>query len=164
MLLLASDVILPVPSSVVSTACGAGWGLWLGGTISTLGMSLGSVLGWGLGRWAGQGTVSRWLGEDETARIGRLYARYGNWIVVILRPVPVLAEASAIFAGLSRMPFGRYLVLSVVANAIVSLFYAGAGALIRRSAPGAAFLVLILMLAVAAALWSIARRRAPGAA
>lgn len=147
-LLLASDVLLPVPSSVVSAACGAWWGLWLGSALSALGMILGSCLGYGLGRWAGTGRLG--MGPGEEAKLHRLYARYGEWITVILRPVPVLAEASAIFAGLSRMSWTRFLGLSILANVVVSLFYAGAGVLIGGHSEAAGFIALILVLALAA--------------
>lgn len=43
-LLLASDVVLPIPSSVVSTASGALFGFWAGAFISWAGMSAGSLL------------------------------------------------------------------------------------------------------------------------
>src|SRR5688572_5283038 len=48
--LLATDIFLPVPSSVISTA--AGWRLgWLGGTaVSWAGMSAGAVIGFALAR------------------------------------------------------------------------------------------------------------------
>jgi uncharacterized membrane protein YdjX (TVP38/TMEM64 family) len=154
--LLVSDVLLPVPSSLVSTACGLWWGLWAGTALSALGMTLGSVLGYAIGRYAQ--SARRWVGEAEVARLERLFARHGEWIVVVLRPVPVLAEASAVFAGFSRMAIGRYMALSVAANVCVSLFYAGLGALIQRRAPAAGMLVLLLLLAGVAVAGIVARR------
>jgi len=158
-LLLASDVFLPVPSSLVSTVCGMWWGVWLGTVVSTIGMTLGSVLGYGVGRWMGAGRVERWLGAEESQRLARLYARHGPWIVVILRPVPVLAEASTFFAGLSRMPATPFLVLSVAANLIVSIFYAALGDALRRFSPTAAFVLLIVVLALAVASYLRLRHR-----
>ncbi len=147
--LLAGDVLLPVPSSLVSTACGLWWGLWAGAALSAFGMTLGSALGYVIGRNAP--SVRRWVGDDEMARLERWFARQGEWIVVILRPVPVLAEASAVFAGFSRMNPARFAALSIAANACVSLFYAGLGSLIQRRAPAAGTLVLLLLLAAVAA-------------
>jgi uncharacterized membrane protein YdjX (TVP38/TMEM64 family) len=155
-LLLASDVVLPVPSSVVSTAAGLWWGLWAGAGLSTLGMQLGSWLGYALGMRAT--ALRRWVGEDEAERLHRAFVRHGEWIVVTLRPVPVLAEASAVFAGFSRMDVRRYTALSLAANACVSLFYAAAGALLRDRAPGAGMVLLIATLVAVAGAWSWARR------
>jgi hypothetical protein len=96
--LLAGDVVLPVPSSLVSTAAGYWWGLWGGALVVMLGMTLGSWLGYVLGAKASG--LRRWMGEGEAERMHRLFARHGEWIVVMLRPVPVLAEASAVFRRL----------------------------------------------------------------
>jgi len=160
-LLLASDIVLPVPSSVVSTVAGMWWGPWLGTVVSTLGMTLGSLLGYLLGLRAD--ALRRWVGAAESQHLGRLFARHGEWIVVILRPIPVLAEASAVFAGFSRMNAGRFLALSAVANACVSVFYAIAGAWIARRAPGAGMLLLLAVLTVIAISAVSARRAAPTA-
>jgi uncharacterized membrane protein YdjX (TVP38/TMEM64 family) len=148
-LLLAADVVLPVPSSLVSTASGILWGGWIGALLSTLGMTLGSILGYGLGHWAGAG-VGRWLGADEELRLRRLHARHGDWTVVVSRPLPVLAEASAVFAGMSRMRFARFVTLSVAANAVVSIFYAALGTLIARRSEAIALPLLVAALAAVA--------------
>lgn len=156
--LLAGDVLLPVPSSLVSAAAAVAWGPWRGGALVALGMTLGSAIGYALGRWAGADRVRGWLGEAEAVRLARLYERHGEWIVLTLRPVPVLAEASAVFAGLGRMPWGRYLGLSVAANVVVALFYAGAGAVLRGAAPDAGLTALLVVLAGTALLWVLIRR------
>jgi len=155
-LLLVSDILLPVPSSVVSTAAGLWWGLWQGSLISLIGMQLGSWLGYALGSRAT--ALRRWVGDEEVASLNRWFARHGEWIIVMLRPVPVLAEASTLFAGFSRMDWVRYNVLSLAANACISLFYGVLGSFFRNRAPGAAALFLLVLLAAIAAWWTIAKR------
>jgi 3-dehydroquinate synthase len=49
------------------------------------------------------------------------------------RPVPVLAEASALFAGLAGVPFPRYLLITTLANTGISLVYCVAGASAREA-------------------------------
>jgi uncharacterized membrane protein YdjX (TVP38/TMEM64 family) len=160
--LLAADVLLPVPSSLVSLACGMWWGPWLGGLLSTLGMTLGSGLAYGLGRWLGTASIRRWVGPREAERVDRLYARHGDWIVALLRPVPVLAEASAVFAGVSRMAWWRFLVLSFLANSTISAFYAAAGSLLARLGFGLEILMLLAALGLVTLLWARARRAGTG--
>jgi uncharacterized membrane protein YdjX (TVP38/TMEM64 family) len=156
--LLAGDVLLPVPSSLVSATATVAWGPWRGGALVAVGMTLGSIFGCALGRWAGRERVRRWLGPSEDERLRRLYERHGEWIVLTLRPVPVLAEASAVFAGVGRMPWGRYLALSTVANVVVALFYAAAGAWLRGAAPDAGLTLLLAVLAATALAWVLIRR------
>jgi uncharacterized membrane protein YdjX (TVP38/TMEM64 family) len=130
--LLAADVLLPVPSSLVSTASGALFGFAGGAFVSWAGMMLGCVVGWALGRSVGRAGLRRYLGEDELARAERIGERFGSAALVVSRPVPVLAEASVLFAGACGVPFWRTMALSALANAGISLAYAAVGAFSAR--------------------------------
>jgi uncharacterized membrane protein YdjX (TVP38/TMEM64 family) len=125
--LLVADIVIPVPSSLVSTVCGAVLGFVGGLLTSFAGMTLSAVAGYGLGRWA-SGRALRWLGGDEAATLTRLQARFGIGFLVAMRPVPVLAEASALFAGLTKQPFLPALAALLVGNLGVSAVYAAVGA------------------------------------
>lgn len=127
-LLLAADVVLPVPSSLVSTALGALLG-WPGGfLVSTLGMTAACWAGHRLGGSAGRGAAGRLVSERDLAWLEAASRRWGAGAIVLLRAVPALAEASAIFAGVSRMPLGRFLLVSALSNAGISAVYAAVGA------------------------------------
>lgn len=125
--LLALDIVLPIPSSLLSTAAGALLGFALGTAVSTIGMTVASAAGYWLGT-STSAAAGRFVGADSLARAQRLAARYGDWAVIVSRPVPVLAEASAAAAGLLRRPPARFLILSAAANFGVSLTYAAVGA------------------------------------
>jgi uncharacterized membrane protein YdjX (TVP38/TMEM64 family) len=126
--LLALDVFLPIPSSMVSTASGALLGFGGGMVASAAGMTAGALIGFVLGRMLGPGTAGRLVGEGEVARVSQSWERHGVWVLVLFRAVPVLAEASVIFAGLARMPVGHFLLLTGGANLCISAAYAAAGA------------------------------------
>lgn len=126
--LLALDILLPVPSSLVSTACGFMLGVPLGAMTSFLGMAVSSGLGYWLGARAGRAAAGGLVGTEQLDRMESLSARWGSWIVVVCRPVPVLAEASVIFAGMGRMPVLRFTVLCGLSNLAISVVYALVGA------------------------------------
>jgi len=128
-LLLAADVVLPVPSSLVNTASGTLFGWFEGAIIAWLGMTVGSVAAWGLGRSAGRSGLRRLVSDAELTRAERLVTRHGDVALVLSRPVPVLAEASALLAAACGTPFSRYMLLSILANAGIAIAYAGVGAL-----------------------------------
>lgn len=153
--LLAADVALPVPSSLVSTASGALFG-WLGGAVvSWVGMTTGCVVAWCLGRWAGRSGLRRLVGDAELTRAEQLAARYGAAATVLARPVPVLAEASVLLAASCGMPLPKFMGLCALANAGVSAAYAGVGAL---AADVSSFLLAFLgALALPAVAMLIAR-------
>lgn len=127
-LLLVSDILLPVPSSIVSTAAGYVLGFFGGLLTSFLGMSVGSLIGYWLGYSAGRGTA-RWIvGKSDLDRFAELSARWGDWGIIIARPIPVLAEISAFAAGIGGMNLRKYLLLSSLANVGISAVYAATGA------------------------------------
>lgn len=124
---LALDIFLPVPSSLVSTLfgmlLGVGWG-WLG---SFLAMNVSAAIGYWLGA-RGSALARRALGEAESALLTEFFARRGPMALVALRAVPVLAEASCLFAGMARAPVGKSALALLLGNAAVSLMYALVGA------------------------------------
>ena len=129
--LLALDVFLPVPSSIVSTGAGVLLGFGVGTTVVWSGMMAGSLLGYAVGA-RGSGAARKLVGADGIARAADLVKRYGDLTIVLCRPVPVLAEASVVFAGLVRANYGRFLRLTVTSNLGIAAGYAAVGAYSRR--------------------------------
>ena len=125
--LLALDVFLPVPSSIVSTAAGVFLGFLAGAAVVWAGMMAGCALGYVVGS-RGSGAARRLVGSDGIERASALVRRYGELTIVLCRPVPVLAEASVVFAGLVHAPFGRFLRLTAVSNLGIALGYSAFGA------------------------------------
>jgi uncharacterized membrane protein YdjX (TVP38/TMEM64 family) len=131
--LLALDVFLPVPSSIVSTAAGALLGFVSGLVVSTAGMTLGCVLAYGFSYRYGPPLVRRMMTERESQEVSAQFRRGAAWALAIMRPIPVLAEASALLAGVAGVPFTRYFIVTALANAGISAIYSAAGANALRS-------------------------------
>lgn len=129
--LLALDVFLPVPSSLVSTAAGVLLGFWQGTAVVWVGMMAGSAVGYWVGA-RGSGAARKLVGDDGIARAERLFGRYGDLTIVLCRPVPVVAEASVVFAGLVGAPFARFAQLVALSNLGIAAGYAAFGAFSMR--------------------------------
>jgi uncharacterized membrane protein YdjX (TVP38/TMEM64 family) len=127
--LLSADILLPIPSSIVSTAAGYRFGAIGGAGLSLLGLTISCWFGYWIGSSFGRVGAERMVGARRLNSAARVIGRYGSWSVALARPVPVLAEASVILAGLLRLPFIPFFVLSTLANLIVSLVYGFAGSL-----------------------------------
>jgi uncharacterized membrane protein YdjX (TVP38/TMEM64 family) len=125
--LLALDVFLPVPSSIVSTGAGVLLGVWPGAAVIWIGMTLGCIIGYVFGAYAA-GPARRLVGADGLTDAGKIMERYGPWAIIICRPIPVLAESSVVFAGLVRSPVGPFLWLTALADAGIAIAYAAVGA------------------------------------
>jgi uncharacterized membrane protein YdjX (TVP38/TMEM64 family) len=128
-LLLASDILLPIPSSVVSTAAGLFLGFQWGTLTSLAGMTVSCAAGFWMGVRLGRPFTKRILGSGELERLENMNRLYGDWVIVVARPVPVLAEASVLFAGVSRMPITRFMLLATLSNLGISGVYAAVGAM-----------------------------------
>ena len=155
---LATDVFLPVPSSVVSTFAGEALGFWAATAVSWLGLTIGAVLGFGLARLFGR-PLARWLsGDEELGRMDELSGRFGPLILVLTRPVPVLAEASVLFLGATRLPWARFLPPVILSNLGIAAAYSALGDLVSLWVAVPASIALPLLAAtIAHWLWSPAR-------
>lgn len=122
--LLASDLFLPVPSSVVSTFAGKVLGFWGGTAASWLGMTLGAVLAFGLVRVLGRPIARRLSSEEELARMEAMVDRYGLFILIVARPVPVFAEASVLMLGMMQLGWLRFLLAVGLSNLGIAAAYA----------------------------------------
>lgn len=125
--LLALDVFLPVPSSIVSTGAGVLLGFWRGAAVIWAGMVIGCAIGYAFGARAA-GAARKLVGEDSLAKAGKVMERHGSWALVICRPIPVLAESSIVFAGLVRSPVAPFAWLTTLSNLGIAIAYAAVGA------------------------------------
>lgn len=125
--LLATDVLLPVPSSFVAVVSGKALGLIGGTALNWVGITLGHLLGFWLARRFGRPIVVRFAGEAGTERAEDLWNRGRVIGIVLSRPVPVLAESLSMFAGLTSMDWKRYAMIIAMANLPHSFIYAWAG-------------------------------------
>ena len=117
---LAADILLPVPSSMVTTLGGAALGILPGTLCGWLGMTLGALAGYWAGRWGGRRL------DDESLQDPR---GLGATLVVLTRPIPLVAEAAALMAGATRMPLRRFLVAAGLGNLAVAAAWSVAGRL-----------------------------------
>jgi uncharacterized membrane protein YdjX (TVP38/TMEM64 family) len=152
---LAADLLLPVPSSLVATLGGAELGIAAGTACAWLGMTLGSLAGWWLGRTAGQRALAG-LEADERAGLEARHLRLGPLLIVLTRPVPLLAEAATLLAGATGMRFRDFLAAAALGNLAVALAWSIAGRLGQKADSLQWVLVASLAVPVAAA-WLLTR-------
>ncbi|WP_372715604.1 TVP38/TMEM64 family protein [Novipirellula sp.] len=130
--LLATDILLPIPSSVVSTL--SGWQLgWWRGTIATwIGMNLGAIIGFALARRWGQPFALWFSSGEDLQRMQMISDRYGPYVLVITRAVPVFAEASVLIAGIHQLSWRRFLPAVVFSNLGIAIAYSVFGDFAER--------------------------------
>ena len=127
-LLLAGDIVLPIPSSVVATASGAFLGIGLGTIVSAGGMTAGVIAGLLIGQRYGRPACRAFVGAEAYDRLERYFRSHGLLILVLMRPVPVLAEASVISAASLGVEMKSAIAYTTLANLGVGFAYACLGA------------------------------------
>jgi uncharacterized membrane protein YdjX (TVP38/TMEM64 family) len=144
--LLLVDVLLPVPSSLVMVLHGAVFGVVVGTGLSLVGSVGAALVGFGIGR-RGAGMLGRFVPAEERARADWLLERWGALAIMVTRPVPLLAEATAILAGASPMPWGRAALAALLGTLPAALLYAVVGATAASAFHWTLAFVLVLPLA-----------------
>jgi uncharacterized membrane protein YdjX (TVP38/TMEM64 family) len=152
--LLASDILLPVPSSLISAAAGATLVLAYGTVAVWTGLMIGCVFGY----WLGRLIPVRASPPAPSARNGTAQIA-GPLALAAARAIPIVAETSVIAAGASRMSFGIVVLTTAMANLLVALAFVGAGALAAWLDPLLAAIGATALLTAVWGLGLLARRR-----
>ena len=153
--LLIADVVLPVPSSLVMIAHGALFGVTLGTLLSLIGSIGATLTGFALGRRGGK-WMERIVLPKERIRVETMLERWGALAVIITRPIPLLAETTAILAGASTMSWKRVAVASIAGSLPAALLYALTGA-VAASFHNTVLMFCFVML-VSGVFWLLSRR------
>jgi membrane protein DedA with SNARE-associated domain len=132
-----SELVMPLSGLIASQGK-----LWLPGVI--LAGAAGSLTGAIMWYWAARALgfarferlVTRYgrittVSPHEVAVLQRWFERFGSILVLVGRVVPAVRTAISIPAGLVRMPFARFLALSVVGILISAGLLAWLGSLLR---------------------------------
>ncbi len=152
-LLMAIDAVFPAASELVMVYAGAlaagafagqhvdlfgarfsshFWGFVVMALAGALGYLVGAIVGWAIGLYGGRPLLERrgrWfhLSADKLDRAERWFDRWDDLAVLVGRVTPVIRSFISIPAGVFRMPFWRYVVLTAVGSAIWAFSLAGVG-------------------------------------
>lgn len=108
-LLIVSDLVLPVPSTAVISGLGMIYGPWLGGTIGGIGSMAAGLIAYGGCRLLGSRVFHFLMGETNLVKLSRFFERFGLAAIALSRWMPILPEALACLAGAAKMRFIPFL-------------------------------------------------------
>jgi uncharacterized membrane protein YdjX (TVP38/TMEM64 family) len=123
--ILAVDVVLPVPSGPITTLAASHLGAALGTAASTLGMTIGATIAFALAKgmtWKSFRPREA-DGEPVSAEAVEACRDHGLWLLVITRPLPIMAEAAVLLVGSLQMPWRTFLPPVIVSNLVISATY-----------------------------------------
>lgn len=126
LLLLWSDVFLPIPSSLCMMANGALFGPFYGALISLLGGVGATLIAYYLGKQY-QNYLLKDLSEKQRAESELFLTKWGILAIILSRPVPILAESIAVLSGTLPFNFIQITVYSALGHMIPCFIYAHIG-------------------------------------
>jgi len=107
--LLISDLLLPIPTTVIIGAMGAVLGIGQGALWGWLGLTLAGLTGYGIARVGGERWGSRLSSPEEQESMRAWFDSWGGLAVILSRMLPILPEAISVTAGLAGMRFVPFL-------------------------------------------------------
>ena len=123
------DLALPVPQTAVIAALGIIYGTLLGGSLGSLALVTGGLLGYGLMHTSARVFVHRFVGRRSLHKIESLFDRGGAWAVVLTRSLPYsVPEAIVFLAGLAGMPLKKFTVALTIGSVPTGFAFAAIGA------------------------------------
>lgn len=108
-------VVAPIPGEATGVIGGYLFGTLPGLIYSTIGLTIGSCIAFGLGRWLGHHFASRFVTPKTYDMFFFLTRTTGKWITFLLFLLPGFPKDFLCFIlGASPLPFGTFLLLSTV--------------------------------------------------
>lgn len=155
--LIVADVVLPVPATIIMASLGSIYGWALGGFLAGAASLTSAMLAYSIGRCIKPAFASRILGEDGMIAASHFISAGGGIALAASRPLPLLPEAIAILAGVTKMPLRNFIPPVATGSLLTGAFFAALGSTTRQS-PG---LAVPLLVVATTTLWFVMSRDAP---
>lgn len=119
---IPSEIIMPFSGWILIRDQGLGASyVVVAGLYGALGCTIGSVVSYWVGAWGGRPLVERYgkyvlLSHHDLDLADRWFNKYGDWAVFIARLLPVVRTFISFPAGVSRMSFAKFTLLSFLGS------------------------------------------------
>lgn len=127
-LILSSDFLLPIPSTLLMFSNGMILGFFEGFLLSLLASMCSSSLGYYLGKTAHK-RVDRMYSEVEVQKAEVFINQFGEVGLILSRGIPILSEATSIVCGNMAFKFKRFLIANLIGYVPVCAMYAYLGSI-----------------------------------
>ena len=135
--MVAENLFPPIPSELVLPL--AGFESYDGDMVfiwallaATAGSLVGALILYAIGQYGGRPFVYRYgrvlrVTEADLDRADAWFDRWGTWVVLVARVIPIARSLVSIPAGMSEMPLGRFVALTALGSFIWNAILIGAG-------------------------------------
>jgi len=155
MLIQALQVIIsPIPGEATGLVGGFLFGVGLGFIYSTIGLTVGTLVCFGIGRWLGAAFIHRFIADHHWEKMGFIVEAEGAILCFILYLIPGFPKdiISYLF-GLSPMPFWVFALVSTLGRAPGTWILSAQGAQVASGRLTELFLLMAIVAAVVIPLY-----------
>jgi membrane protein DedA with SNARE-associated domain len=141
LLMAVESACIPFPSELIMPLAGwmlikepglSVWYVFMAGAIGAIGNTIGSVVAYYVGMWAGRPLLNKYgryilLSQHDLDITDRWFSRSGSWTVFISRLLPIIRTYISLPAGIARMNIAKFLIYTFSGSFIWStgLAYGG---------------------------------------
>jgi membrane protein DedA with SNARE-associated domain len=143
LVLIIENLFPPIPSEAVLPLAGflVGRGemnFVLAVLVSTAGATVGALILYALGRYGGRPLILRYgkilrVDAPSLDRAESWFLRYGDWVVLVARIIPLARSIVSIPAGTMRMSLPRFTLLTVIGTGLWNILLIGMGQLLGEN-------------------------------
>lgn len=118
-LILASDIVLPVPSSIILYLNGYFIGIIAGTAVSLSGLMVGCVIGYYIGSIS-----SNIFKSESNQKANQILSKFGPSAIFLTRGIPILSESVCFVCGYNKTKLKQYLIFNFLGYLPVCLLHA----------------------------------------
>tara|TARA_R110000868_G_scaffold304437_17_gene565316 strand:- start:48072 stop:48737 length:666 start_codon:yes stop_codon:yes gene_type:complete len=155
LLLMMVDLFIAIPTLSLTILSGFFLGLELGVFYSTLGMLIAGTLGYVISRFHG-GKLLSFISKDEAQilEMKDLFSRFGPFSLMLCRAAPMLPEVTSCLAGVTKMPYLKYLLFYMIGTLPYSIIAAYSGSISSVENPSPAIFTFVGIFGGLSLIWA----------
>lgn len=126
LLMAIESACIPLPSEIIMPFAGAlvakgTMNIWWAGLAGAFGCLVGSVVAYAVGYWGGRPVIEKYgkyilISESELAWADRWFEKWGLWAVFFSRLLPIIRTFISLPAGIGKVKFIPFCILSFVGS------------------------------------------------
>lgn len=154
--LMLIDLFIAIPTLSLTILSGFFLGVELGVFYSCLGMLGAGTLGYVISRFHGE-KMLRFVSkdEDQIADMKRIFFTFGPVSLLLCRAAPMLPEVTSCLAGVTKMPFWKYILFYSLGTIPYAAIAAYSGSVSTVSDPGPAIFTFIGIFGGLSLVWMV---------
>ena len=148
---ISQVLLVPIPAAIITIAGAAIWGPLVGGLLDSLGVLIGSIISFFVGKIFGKKVVSYVVGDKTANKYAQILNERGKFFLIYAFLLPLFPDdILCLIAGMTTMQFRHFFLIALITRPIGVMFmsYFGTGAIIPFSGWGIIAWIIILISAL----------------